>query len=282
MRGIILAGGNGSRLRPLTNGLAKSLLPVYDKPMFYYPLSTLMLMGISEILIIVAPNMLPIFKSHFGTGGDLGIRIEYTVQTSPKGLPDAFVLGSKFIGSDCITLILGDNLLYGTGMGRNLKGITDVNGAVITTSQVSNPEDYGVIEFDEKNNIKSLVEKPQNSSSNWAIPGLYCFDNSVSERALSLSPSARGELEIIELLQSYLKENRLSYLKLERGTAWLDMGNPKALIEASNFVKTIQDRQGLIIGDPFEIAWRNSWISQSQYEKFSNLEKYKARLENSD
>ena len=272
MKGIILAGGNGTRLRPLTTGLAKSLLPVYDKPMFYYPMSTLMLMGIREILIVVSPDMLPIFESHFGSGQNLGIAIEYIVQPQPRGLPDAFILGQKFIDSDCVTLILGDNLLYGTGLGRNLKEISKIDGALITAYQVSNPEDYGVIEFDEKGEILSLVEKPRNPISNWAIPGLYCFDNTVSDRANSLSPSPRGELEIVDLLQSYLNQARLNYLKLQRGTAWLDMGNPKALLEASNFVSTIQDRQGVPLGDPYEVSWRNQWITQSQYEKFARIE----------
>jgi len=270
MKGIILAAGNGTRLRPLTTGLAKSLLPVFDKPMFYYPLSTLMLMGIDDILIIVSPDMLKIFQSHFNQGEDLGIRIQYKVQFEPKGLPDAFLLGSDFIGSDGVTLILGDNLLYGTGLGRNLKKISSVEGASITVHQVSNPQDYGVVEFDESDKIKYLIEKPSKPNSNWAIPGLYYFDNSVIERSQNLSPSARGELEIVDLLTSYLNEGKLSHIKLERGTAWLDMGNPRAMLEASNFVSTIQDRQGLPIGDPYEVAWHNKWIANLNFDKQSN------------
>jgi glucose-1-phosphate thymidylyltransferase len=222
--------------------------------MFYYPLSTLMLMGIKEILIIVAPKMLPVFESHFGTGSTLGISIEYVVQSEPRGLPDAFILGENFVGDKNVTLILGDNLLHGTGLGRHLKEVKNVDGALITTYQVANPQDYGVISFDEKGKIRELIEKPKALVSNWAIPGLYCFDNSVIARAKTLAPSRRGELEIVDLLRTYLDEQKLSYLKLERGTAWLDMGNPKALLEASNFVNTIQDRQGLALGDPFEVA----------------------------
>jgi glucose-1-phosphate thymidylyltransferase len=228
-----------------------------------------MLMGIREILIIVSPAMLPIFESHFEDGSKLGVSISYATQLHPVGLPDAFILGSEFISDDSVTLILGDNFLHGTGLGRNLRISGQVSGAVISTYQVSNPEDYGVLEFDKNGKIIRIIEKPKTFVSNWAIPGLYTFDNSVVEKSKKLSPSPRGELEITDLLRAYLSDGKLEYRKLERGTAWLDMGNPKSLLEACNFVSTIQDRQGLLIGDPYEVAWRNEWIAKENYEQYS-------------
>ena len=272
VKGIVLAGGNGTRLFPLTKGLTKSLLPVYDKPMFYYPLSTLMLMGIKEILIISTEAMLPLFKAHFGDGEILGISIEYAAQHEPKGIPDAFRIAEKFIKKDQVTLILGDNLLYGTGLGRELKLSNQELGATLTLYKVADPSLYGVATLDENGEIiTNLSEKPTEYVSSWAIPGIYRFDNSVIDKSRKLKPSKRGELEIIDLLDMYLDSNSLSHIKLERGTAWLDMGNHEALLEASNFIRTIQERQGLQIGNPFEVAWRNNWISKKDFIGNSNI-----------
>jgi glucose-1-phosphate thymidylyltransferase len=260
MKGILLAGGTGSRLFPVTFGLTKSLLPVYNKPMFYYPLATLMLMGIKDILIISSPEMLPLFEKHFRNGESLGIKLNYEYQISPKGIPEAFLIGEKFIEKDSVTLMLGDNLLHGSGLGRELSKFPINKGAAIALHQVSNPNDYGVASFDENGNIESIIEKPEKFLSSWAIPGIYSFDNSVIEKTKKLTPSTRNELEITDLLNSYLDLNQLKYTLLERGTTWLDMGSHDALLEAANYIRTVEDRQGLKIGDPHEVAIVNGWI----------------------
>jgi glucose-1-phosphate thymidylyltransferase len=254
MKGILLAGGSGTRLKPLTDVVCKQLLPVYNKPMIYYPLSTLLLLGIRDILLISDSENLPRFKKLFGDGKSLGIRLTYEVQLEPNGIAEALIIAETFLnGSNC-TLILGDNLLYGPGLGRDLVNKISPEGATILAHHVPNPSQYGVVAFDNFGLPIDLMEKPINPHSNWAVPGLYFYDSSATERAKGLSRSPRGELEITELNRSYLDDSQLKVLKLSRGAAWLDMGNPKLLLEAGNFIQIVEERQGLEVGNPFQVA----------------------------
>lgn len=268
MKGIILAGGSGSRLYPITKGISKQLLPIYDKPMIYYPLSVLMLSKIREILIISNPKYIEFYENLLGDGSDIGIRIEYKVQEHPRGLADAFIVGEEFIGNDSVCLILGDNVFYGQGFGPRLTEAASLeNGAVIFGYYVNNPKEFGVVEFDEDFNVVSLEEKPDNPKSHYAIPGLYFYDSSVVEKAKSLKPSSRGEIEITDLNRVFLEESNLKVELLGRGFAWLDTGTYDGLADASDFVKTIQKRTGLYISCLEEIAYRNKWISREQLIK---------------
>lgn len=268
MKGIILAGGSATRLYPLSKAISKQIMPVYDKPMIYYPLSTLMLAGIREVLIISTPRDLPMFKELLGGGTDLGMRFEYIVQEKPNGLAQAFVLGDSFLNGDSACLILGDNMFYGQNFSSMLKEARSIEkGACIFGYYVRDPRAYGVVEFDENNKVISLEEKPEKPKSNYAVPGLYFYDSSVVKKAKDLKPSARGEYEITDLNKIYLGEGLLKVKQFGRGFAWLDTGNADSLLEASNFVETIQNRQGLYVSCIEEIAWRNGWISDNQLEK---------------
>jgi glucose-1-phosphate thymidylyltransferase len=260
VRGIILAGGSGTRLSPLTDVISKQLLPVYNKPMIYYPLSTLMLSGIKEILLISTPRDLPLFKALIGDGSKFGISVSYESQHKPNGIAEALIIGKKFLTDNRCALILGDNLLYGPGLGRDLINHVSNSGATILAHHVSNPKDFGVIEFDSQNNPQIIKEKPVDTKSNWAIPGLYFYDETASERAEKLNVSARGEKEISDLNNDYLKDGMLTVVKMPRGTAWLDLGTPESLLEAGKFVQIIEDRQGLQIGNPVEVAKIQNWI----------------------
>ena len=260
MRGIVLAGGSGTRLNPITLGTSKQLVPVYDKPMIYYPLSTLMIAGISEILVITTPHDAPAFHRLLGDGSQLGVNLSYTVQKEPNGLAQAFVLGADFIGNESAALVLGDNIFYGPGMGTRLRRHTQPDGGVVFAYQVANPSDYGVVEFDADFKALSIEEKPAKPRSNWAVPGLYFYDNDVVSIARDLKPSARGEYEITDINRTYLEQGRLQVEPLPRGTAWLDTGTFDSLADATSFVRTIQARQGLSVGCPEEIAWRNGFI----------------------
>lgn len=265
MKGIILAGGSGSRLYPITKGISKQLLPIYDKPMIYYPLSVLMLSKIKEVLIISNPEYISFYENLLGDGSNLGMKFEYKIQEKPKGLADAFIVGEEFIGDDSVCLILGDNVFYGQGFVPKLMNASSVkDGAVIFGYYVPDPRDFGVVEFDENYNVLSLEEKPKEPKSHYAIPGLYYYDNSVVEKAKALEPSARGEIEITDLNRKYLDEGKLKVELLGRGFAWLDTGTYDGLADASNFVSTIQKRTGLYISCPEEIAYRNKWISKKQ------------------
>ena len=269
MRGIILAGGSGTRLWPITKGISKQLMPIYDKPMIYYPLSTLMMADIKEILIITTPEYNEQFRSLFGDGSDLGINIEYAVQPSPDGLAQAFIIGEEFIGDESVALVLGDNIFHGAGLGTSLRGNGDIEGALIFAYHVSNPEDYGVVEFDDNFIAVSIEEKPLKPKSKYAVPGLYFYDNSVIEIAKSIEPSARGELEISTVNERYLANGTLQVQVLDRGTAWLDTGTFESMMQASEYVKVIEDRQGFKIGCIEEIAWRAGWIDDGQLRRLA-------------
>lgn len=267
MKGIILAGGTGSRLRPITLGVSKQLVPVYDKPMIYYPLSTLMLAGITDILIITTPEDRPQFERLLGTGEQFGINLSFKTQDAPRGLAEAFILGADHIGDDSVALVLGDNIFYGPGLGTQLRRFQDIDGGAIFAYWVAEPSAYGVVTFDANGQATGLEEKPANPKSNYAVPGLYFYDNSVIDIARGLEPSARGELEITDINNAYLNQGKLHVEVLPRGTAWLDTGTVDTLMAAGDYVRTIEQRQGLKIGSPEEVAWRMGYITTEELQE---------------
>lgn len=269
MKGILLAGGTGSRLHPITLGISKQLTPVYDKPMIYYPISTLMLAGIQDILIITTPQDQDQFQRLLGDGSQFGVNFTYKVQPSPDGLAQAFILGEEHIGDDSAALVLGDNIFYGPGLGNQLRKYNDVDGAAVFGYRVADPTAYGVVEFDESFKAISIEEKPAHPKSDYAIPGLYFYDNDVVEYAKAIKPSPRGELEITDLNRVYLEQGKLQVEVLPRGTAWLDTGTFDSLADATNFIRTVQARQGLSIGSPEEIGWRMGWIDDARLEELA-------------
>lgn len=264
MKGIILAGGTGSRLYPITKAICKQLMPIYDKPMIYYPLSTLMMAGIREILVITTPEDQESFKRLLGDGSQLGCRFEYAIQEAPRGLADAFIVGEQFIGNDKVSMILGDNIFYGHGFGQSLKGCTDPDGGIVFAYPVSDPERYGVVEFDENMKAISIEEKPAKPKSNFCVTGLYFYDNDVIEIAKNVKPSDRGEIEITAVNDTYLKNGKLKVVTLDRGAAWLDTGTFESMTDASQFVEVVEKRTGLKVGCIEEVAWQEGYISDDQ------------------